>query len=85
MKVLRQRKATHFANCPSQLDAGWSGSDDNESEVLFALKRIVRQLCFFKSLQDAAANLGGLLNGLEAWGVLLPLRVAKVAVHRAAG
>ena len=70
----------YIADGSGQLHACWPAAYDDEVEgrVPAALHHLA--LGQFKGQQDAAADLGGVFEGFEAWGERRPLGVGEVGV-----
>ncbi len=77
-EIVPQRVVGDFAERPGELDAGWAAADDHEGKPGVAARGVRLALGLFISQQDAAANFGGVLDGLEARRQRLPFVVAEI-------
>ena len=68
-----------------ELDAGGPAADDDEGEPRASAGGVGGALGLLEGAEDAAADEGGVLEGLEAGGGGLPLGVAEVVVAGAGG
>ena len=84
-ELVFQGVAGDFRQRPCQFNAGGATSDDHEVERHLSLPTGGTPLRQFESQQDAAADLEGVFDGLQARGEGLPLRVTEVSVSRAGG
>ena len=82
-EVARQREPAHLADRAGELDAGRAAADDHERQPLLAQLGIALALGELERGQDAAADLGRLLERLEAGREALPPLLAEVGVLRA--
>lgn len=65
---------------PGELDAGGAGTDHGECEQPASLGLVLGDVGTLERAEDAAAQLEGVLDRLEAGRVLLPGVIAEVAV-----
>ena len=84
-EVVLQGVVGDLAQRPGELDAGRPGADDDEGQPGLALGRIGLALGGLEGEQDAAADLGRVLDGLQARREGLPFVVAEVVMGRAGG
>src|SRR5437016_12777738 len=75
----------NIGNSAGKFHTGRPGANDHKIQwrVLSLRERLA--LCHLKGHQDAAANLDGILNGLQAGRKLLPFRMPKISMGRSRG
>ncbi len=79
-KLVAQRLARNFRECSGELDAGGTAANEHEGEQLLPPRWICFMLSALEREQDAAANLEGILERLEAGRMARPLVVPEIAV-----
>ena len=84
-KIFGHVELGDVADCAGQLDAGGAAADDDEVEGGMAAGLLHLALGEFEGEEDAAADLGGVLDGLEAGGELGPVVFAEVGVGGTGG
>ena len=81
-EVALERVAGDLAERPGQLDPGRAAADEHERHPLAAPLRVGLALGGLEGDEDLAADLGRVLDGLEALRDGRPLRMVEVAVVR---
>src|SRR5580698_457947 len=84
-KIRAQVLVREFGNRPGQFDTRWAATDDDEGEQSRPAQRIGLTFRSLQGQQDAAADGGGVLEGLQARRVRLPLVMAEVSMARTGG
>ena len=85
MEIAPQRVVGDFAQRAGQFDAGRAAADDHEGKPGVALRGVRLALGLFKSQQNAAADFGGVFDGLQPGRQRLPLVVAEIVMRGAGG
>ena len=84
-KSLRHIKLGDIADGACKLDAGGAAADDDEVERRMAARLLHLAFGKLESEQDAAADFGGVFDGLESGSEFGPVVVTKVGVGGAGG
>lgn len=75
--------AGEFGDGSRQLNAGWTAADDHECQHFALDRRRVGIFRLLKGEQQAAPNVGCVLDLLQAWRERGPFIMPKIAVARA--
>ena len=81
-KIAAQRFACNLGERPRELNPRGAPSDHDEGEPLVAPSWIDLSLGRLESQEDALAHFQGILDGLEAGGVVFPVVVPEIRVRR---
>ena len=84
-KSLRHVEPRDVGDGAGKFDAGWAAADDDEVQRGMSSRLHHLPLGEFEGQQHAAANLGGIFDGLKAGRKLGPLVSAEVGVRGAGG
>jgi hypothetical protein len=77
-EVPRQRRPSQLGDGTGELDACWTGADDDEGEQRRSPLGICLSLGLFEGHKDAAPDCGCILESLEAWRERLPIVMTEV-------
>ena len=82
MEVGRERPFSELGNGAGHLDAGWAAADHNESHQSPSFVNISLVFGAFEGKQDAATQIGRVVDGLQPGCKRCPIVVAEIRMPR---